>query len=221
MILGPYRVMPMTFSPESVAVLPPLGIKDVTRRLSTYLRAGDIGYCQERWAVSRRYAQVRPSAMNPGTHAIRYATDGGDLDTGKWRPPMFMLPWMSRKTFLVRDVRREPLWAIADESDDQGYGDGPRREGCSSHEIRDLHGQPLDLWEYPCSKATYYAPSEAYAAWWDSFAREKGTRWQDNPLVYRVEVDTICRNVYWVLDRLQSGKTWEQVKEEAGSERSN
>lgn len=116
-MIGAYRMMPLSMSPASVSVLPP-GPKDVTRRLKTNLKAGDIAYCCERWAANICHDDQPPRDLSEkcflwywgdpdGMEIVRPGKDPLIGFRGKWRPAMFMLPWMSRVTFLIKDVRRE------------------------------------------------------------------------------------------------------------------
>lgn len=205
MNIGPYRVMPLNMCPASMSVIPPRGVKDVTRRPSTNLRAGDIAYIRERWAADSTLDELRPTAISTDC-PIWYDVDGVTswpwvMTHGKGRPPMFMLPWMSRKTALIVDVRRERLLGNISTRD-------AFREGII------MHGEACGFTR-PENPTLFRYALDAYSDWWDSFARKSGTRWADNPLVYRIEFKTICRNWRWVLDRLQAGKTWDQVEEEA------
>ena len=196
MNIGSHRVMPLNWSQESVSAMP---AKTVTRRLSTHLRAGDICYGRERWAAHADRDRLRPSQIPEGSPIWYGACHACEMDErrGKWRPPMFMLPWMSRRTHKIVSVRRDWLRLLSP--------DEALREGVT--------GDPDAGYAWPGSGERYATPQKAYFAWIGSLHRKGNIEnlWI-NPL-RRIEFQTVRLNIFAVIKALDAGRTWEELVE--------
>lgn len=84
-----------------------------------YGHPGDRPWVRETWATSKSLDHAAPSMLAPGA-PIEYQADrcltmaGGMLpDRGKWRPSIFMMPWMSRLTLEITGVKVERVQDIS------------------------------------------------------------------------------------------------------------
>ena len=168
---------PILFSAPMVrAILD--GSKTMTRRVCKltppsatcppcpYGHPGDLLWVRETWATSKSLDHVKPSDLAAGA-PIEYAADrcltisGGKLpDRGKWRPSIFMMPWMSRITLEVVSVRVERVDDISP-SDCRAEGVGIM--------LNDLG-------------ARY-----AFGSLWNEINGKRGYGWSVNPWVWVVE----------------------------------
>jgi hypothetical protein len=124
-------------------------------------RRGDQLWVREAWNTHACFDAIPPRDLT--TRSIHYAADGA-IDTGKYRPPMFMPRWASRIQLEVTGLRVERLQEIS-EADARAEGVTPNDAYAGPERDR------LKGWR------------TAFHSLWDSINGEKGRPW------YRVNPD--------------------------------
>ena len=76
-----------------------------------YGQPGDRLWVREAWTTHACFDKVPPRDLT--TRSIHYIADG-EIETGKYRPPMFMPRWASRITLEITAVRIERLQDISE-----------------------------------------------------------------------------------------------------------
>lgn len=154
------------------------GRKTVTRRTSdawAKARPGDVLWVKETWAVSAQWDGIKPRDI-PETTPIHYFADE-PLWSGRLRPSIFMMRWMSRLRLLVENIRRERLHDITDaDAIAEGIVPLPLQEGEAgcwwTSDVsagRELHGR---------------TPVDAFRQTW--VLLNGLASWQANPFVRRI-----------------------------------
>ena len=131
-------------------------------------RPGDRLWVREAWAT--------PAGREGDGSAVRYAADGGFDPTDPahggaygegWRPPKGMPRWASLLTLEIVSVRRERVQEIG--AADLAAEGGMWRQGAAEE------GSDGD------------AKRAGFARWWSEVHAKRGTTWDRNPWVWRVE----------------------------------
>lgn len=134
-----------------------------------YGAPGDVLWSREAWGSGRCYDRVKPSALPVGV-GITYRTDEPRAPL-RWRPPMFMMRWMSRDLYRVVNVTLERVQGITRED---ARAEGMEPSGCWEHQ-HDSDGHCVD------------ARLVTFARVWDSLNAKRGYPFSADPWVFRVE----------------------------------
>lgn len=156
------------------------GSKTVTRRLGITSRyhPGELVNIKEAWATEKQYDHLPPRSI-PRTAKIFYVADGVgewplDLTIGKLRSPLFMPEKFARSFIRIVSVNPERLQNLT-------------KEDCK------LEGIPGYIFAKGCLSSNPPDPRWAFIALWDSINQQPGTKWADNPLVFRYEFKLVAK----------------------------
>jgi hypothetical protein len=178
----------------------PISTHSLTPHWTLPIADGDRLWVRERWCVSRMHDGTKPSELAVRAMTTMYEAGGAmggitpyrenrpaseylfaDLDklpdwAGKMRPAMFMMPWQSRMTLIVEEVRVERLQEITQDSClaegapiDRGYHDM----------TADQSAPPM----VSVGTGQWITPRAWYHRLWDKLNAARGHTWESNPWV--------------------------------------